>query len=105
MIHRLARSSLVAAVVAAGVVAPAVSGVAATAAIPGAVGPTVTLLTGDMVTAGGVDGVHVRAAKGRERVSFVTREDEQGDLHVIPDDALSPLSAGNWIPACSTSPS
>ena len=42
--------------------------------------------------------MNVRAAKGREHVSFLTREDEQGDLHVIPEDALSLLSAGKLDP-------
>jgi subtilisin family serine protease len=98
MIDRLARSSLVAAVVAAGVMTPAVTGVAETAATPDTAGPTVTLLTGDTVTLGGADGVDVRAAKGRERVSFITRTDEQGDLHVIPEDALSLVSSGKLDP-------
>ena len=101
MIHKRARSSLLAAAVAAGVVAPAVwavPGVAGAVATPGTAGPTVTLLTGDKVTLGGMNGVVVRAAEGREHVSFFTQKDEQGDLHVIPEDAVSLVSSGKLDP-------
>ena len=62
-------------------------------AAPGAApaGPTVTLVTGDKVTLGGMNGAHVRAAKGREHVPFPVREDVDGDVHVIPEDAVVPL--------------
>ncbi|HEX6355092.1 S8 family peptidase [Actinophytocola sp.] len=101
MRHRGARLSLLSALVA-GVVAPVTGsvGVAAAAATPGVApaGPTVTLLTGDKVTIGGMRGVTVRAAKGREHVSFFTRTDVDGDTHVIPEDALVPLSKGKLDP-------
>jgi subtilisin family serine protease len=103
MIHKRARSSLLAAVVAAGVVAPAVwaapnaaGDVAGNVAAPA--GPTVTLLTGDKVTLGGMRGVSVRAAKGREQISFYSRTDEHGDTHVIPEDAITGLSSGRLDP-------
>jgi subtilisin family serine protease len=85
---------------AAGVVAPAVLSAPGAVAAPGAapVGPTVTLLTGDRVTVGGVHGVRVQAGKGREHLTFYSRKDERGDLHVIPADAVSPLSAGKLDP-------
>ena len=59
---------------------------------------TVTLLTGDRVTLGGPGGVAVRAAKGREHISFLRRTDEQGDLHVIPQDAATSVSTGKLDP-------
>jgi subtilisin family serine protease len=101
MIRRRARLSLVTAAVAAGVVAPVVGivpGAAGAVAAPGTAGPTVTLLTGDTVTFGGMRGVNVHPAKGREHLAFYTRTDEQGDTHVIPADALAPLSAGRLDP-------
>jgi subtilisin family serine protease len=100
MIHKRARVGLLAAAVAAGVAVPAL-GAPGAAAAPGAVapgGPTVTLLTGDTVTIGGTHGVTVRAAKGREHISFFTRKDERGDTHVIPEDAVSLLSQGKLDP-------
>jgi subtilisin family serine protease len=99
MIYKRARSGLLAAALAAGVVAPAVMtapGAAGETATPA--GPTVTLLTGDKVTLGGMHGATVQAAKGREQVSFFVREDEQGDTHVIPEDAVAPLSKGTLDP-------
>jgi hypothetical protein len=101
MSHRRARSSLFAAVVVATcVVVPASVVVPGAVAAPGTAppGPTVTLLTGDEVTLGGPRGVSVRAAKGREHVNFLTREDEEGDTHVIPSDAVAPLSSGKLDP-------
>ncbi|MFL6122259.1 S8 family peptidase, partial [Actinophytocola sp.] len=101
MIYERARSSLLAAAVAASVVAPAglaVPGVAEAVATPGTAGPTVTLLTGDKVTLGGATGVDVHAAPGRAHVSFFTSKDEQGDTHVIPEDALSLVSSGKLDP-------
>ncbi|MFC4853545.1 S8 family serine peptidase [Actinophytocola glycyrrhizae] len=104
MIHKRARAGLLAAAVAAGVAVPAPGASGATEA-PGTVapgmaagGPTVTLLTGDKVTVGGTHGVRVRAAKGREHISFFTRKDERGDTHVIPEDAVSLLSQGKLDP-------
>ncbi|GAB1508808.1 S8 family serine peptidase [Actinophytocola sp. KF-1] len=100
MIHKRGRAGLLAAAMAASVVVP-VLGAPGAAAAPGASspgGPTVTLVTGDVVTVGGPHGVRVRAAKGREHVSFFTREDEQGDTHVIPEDAVSLLSQGKLDP-------
>jgi subtilisin family serine protease len=85
--------SLAVAVVAAGVVVPAVAAVPGAVAAPGAAAPTVTLLTGDEVTVGAA-GVRVRAAQGREHVAFHTRTDEQGDTHVVPADVLPLLSGG-----------
>ena len=99
MIHKRARAGLLAAAVAAGVAVPALGAPSAVAA-PGVTqgGPTVTLLTGDKVTIGGAHGVSVRAAKGREHISFFTRKDERGDTNVIPEDAVSPLSQGKLDP-------
>ncbi len=99
MIHKRGRAGLLAAAMAASVAVP-VLGAPGAAAAPGSVpaGPTVTLVTGDVVTVGGPGGVDVRAAKGREHVSFFTRTDEQGDTHVIPEDALSLLSQGKLDP-------
>ena len=99
MIHKRARVGLLAAAVAASVAVPALgapSAMAAPGAAPG--GPTVTLLTGDKVTIGGTHGVRVRAAEGREHISFFTRKDERGDTHVIPEDAVSLLSQGKLDP-------
>ena len=100
MSHRRALE-LAAVVVATGVVAPAALAVPGAVAAPGTVpaGPTVTLLTGDRVTLGGMRGVSVQAAKGRAHVTFLTRQDDQGDTHVIPDDAISLLSSGKLEPS------
>jgi subtilisin family serine protease len=99
MIHKRARTSLFAAVVAAGVVVVAPAGGAASGAVAATpAGPTVTLLTGDKVVLGGMRGVNVLAAKGREHISFYTREDVQGDVHVIPEDAVALLSKGKLDP-------
>ncbi len=98
MIHKRARAGLLAAVTAAGMVVPGVAAGAAPPTGAAPVGPTVTLLTGDTVTVGGPKGVSVRAAAGREHLTFYTRKDERGDLHVIPADAVSPLSAGKLDP-------
>ena len=100
MIHRRARVGLLAAALAAGVIVPGATGPGAAVAAPGAgpAGPTVTLLTGDRVTLGGMYGVRVRAAKGREHITFHTREDERGDTHVVPEDAASLVSRGKLDP-------
>jgi subtilisin family serine protease len=85
-------------VAAVGAVAPVVGTApagAATAA-PGMVpsGQTVTLITGDEVTVGGERGADVRPAQGREHVTFFTEKDERGDVHVVPEDALSLVAKG-----------
>jgi subtilisin family serine protease len=64
---------------------------------PGAL-TTVTLVTGDVVTLGGPDGVDVHAAGGREHIGFRTQKDVEGDLHVIPADALALVSSGRLDP-------
>jgi subtilisin family serine protease len=96
MIHKRVRLSLLAAAIAACVVVPVVSAspdaTAASSAVP--TGPTITLLTGDKVTMGGMRGVSVQAAKGRERIPFYVREDVEGDTHVIPADAVALLAKG-----------
>jgi subtilisin family serine protease len=58
----------------------------------------VTLVTGDKVRLGGVHGVEVHAAPGREHVDFFTRTDEQGDWHVLPEDAIPLLNKGKLDP-------
>ncbi|MFL6126081.1 S8 family peptidase, partial [Actinophytocola sp.] len=97
MIRRGARSGLLAAVLAAGVVVPAAA--AAPPAVAGTPpGPAVTLVTGDEVVFGGMDGVVVHPAKGREHVSFYKRKDVDGDIHVVPEDAVTPLARGTLDP-------
>src|ERR1700741_88377 len=100
-------AGLVAVSVAAGAVALGGSAGAAQDELPGAGpsslpsparGATVTLLTGDRVTLGGPHGAVVRAAKGRERIGFVRRTDERGDVHVIPRDAVTLVSSGRLDP-------
>jgi subtilisin family serine protease len=97
MIHRRV---LLAAAVAASVVAPVVSAEPGAVAVPGSApaGPTVTLLTGDEVTLGGVHGVNVLAAKGREHISFHVRKDVEGDTHVVPVDAVGMVAKGKLDP-------
>jgi subtilisin family serine protease len=102
MTHKRARLSLLTAALVAGVVAPAVAapGVAGAVVTPGVApaGPTITLLTGDKVTIGGMRGVTAHAAKGRENVSFFTQKDLDGDTHVIPSDAAVLLAKGKLDP-------
>ena len=101
MTHRGARVGLLAAVVAAGMVAPVVGaapGAAGAVAASAAAGPAVTLLTGDKVTFGGMYGVNVHPAKGREHIGFRSRTDEHGDTHVVPEDAVALLSQGKLDP-------
>ncbi|GAB3432805.1 S8 family serine peptidase [Actinophytocola sediminis] len=92
--------AVVAAGAAAGVVAPAAEAVPGSGGSPGAapVGPTVTLLTGDTVTVGGPRGAEVRAGDGRAHVTFFTEQDERGDVHVVPEDAVSLLGQGKLDP-------
>ncbi|MBM7776080.1 subtilisin family serine protease [Actinokineospora baliensis] len=53
----------------------------------------ITLITGDhVVFAGGQ--ASIRPARGRERVTFLRRVDQRGDLSVYPDDVLPDLAAG-----------
>ncbi|GAB3458062.1 S8 family serine peptidase [Actinophytocola sediminis] len=105
MIHQRARAGI-AGLVAVATASTAVltsSAVAASAqsparpAHPG--GPTtVTLVTGDVVTLGGQQGVRITAAPGREHIGFRTHTDPQGDTHVVPADALTAVSAGRVDP-------
>ncbi|HEX6355701.1 S8 family serine peptidase [Actinophytocola sp.] len=72
---------------------------AAAPAAPPATNPpeptrTVTLLTGDVVTLGGPNGVDVAAAKGREHIAFRTQTDVDGDVYVFPDDTLTGVWSG-----------
>jgi subtilisin family serine protease len=62
------------------------------------VNATLTLLTGDRVMLGGSGGVEVRPVKGRERITFVRRTDENGDMHVIPQDAATLVASGTVDP-------
>jgi subtilisin family serine protease len=55
---------------------------------------TVTLLTGDVVTMGGPERVRVQPAPGRERVSFKTRIEPDGDVHVLPVDVAADVLSG-----------
>ncbi|HEX6352508.1 S8 family peptidase [Actinophytocola sp.] len=55
---------------------------------------TVTLLTGDLVTLGGPTGADVVAAKGREHIGFRTYTEVDGDVTVIPEDALAGVASG-----------
>ena len=94
--RRTRRSRLIVGVgIAAAVAVAVVPG--ATAAAPAAqgpgAGPTVTLLTGDKVTVVG-EHARVRPAPGRERVRFIQRVDEEGDLHVLPADVAADVAAG-----------
>ncbi|OLF06044.1 hypothetical protein BLA60_33945 [Actinophytocola xinjiangensis] len=59
---------------------------------------TVTLVTGDVVTIGGAQGTRVTAAPGREHLGFRTHLDDQGDTHVVPQDALGDIAAGRLDP-------
>jgi subtilisin family serine protease len=86
-------------VVAAGTAAAGAGHPAAAASTPvEPVGPAITLLTGDTVTLGGPQGAQVRAAEGREHVTFYISRDEHGDTHVVPEDAVSLLSRGTLDP-------
>ncbi|MFF9803390.1 hypothetical protein ACF1G3_39185, partial [Streptomyces rochei] len=63
---------------------------------------TVTLITGDTVTlttgADGRSAVDVRRGKGRESATFLSSEDN-GEVSVVPDDAIPLLQAGRLDPA------
>ncbi|MFI9816785.1 S8 family peptidase [Saccharothrix variisporea] len=96
MTHWGTRSSLLAAVLVAGVVVVPAEAAADVGVMPS--GPTVTLVTGDKVTLGGSDGVTVKAAQGRERIGFTSRTDVRGDLHVVPVDAVAGLAGGKLDP-------
>ncbi|MGI5458796.1 S8 family serine peptidase [Streptomyces sp. CA-249302] len=84
-----------------------VDGPGATSA-PGVTAPTatraqtVTLITGDTVTltpaADGRSGVDVRRGTGREAVTFLSSE-ENGEVSVVPSDAVPLLRAGRLDPA------
>lgn len=101
MRNRRARLSLLAVLaMVLAAVAPVVGVAPEAVAAPGVerTGRTVTLLTGDTVTLGGVRGVDVRAGAGREQVTFFTERDERGDVHVVPEDAVAPLAEGTLDP-------
>jgi subtilisin family serine protease len=97
MIHKRAPWSLLAAALAASVVVPAAGAAPGAVAAPAA-GPAVTLLTGDKVVVGGMYGARVLPAKGREHIAFQVRQDEQGDTHVVPSDAIPLLAQGKLDP-------
>ncbi|HEX6352509.1 S8 family serine peptidase [Actinophytocola sp.] len=102
MSHGRARFALAGLLVAAtastaGPAAAAPPAVTLPAATPGA-DTTVTLLTGDVVTLGGPNGFDVVAAKGREHLDFRTYTDIDGDLNVVPEDALTGVSSGKLDP-------
>ncbi|GAB3458976.1 S8 family peptidase [Actinophytocola sediminis] len=79
--------------------APATAEPAATSTpTPGPTPDTVTLVTGDVVTLGGPRGVHFTPAPGREHIGFRSHTDVHGDVHVIPDDAVTSVSAGRLDP-------
>ncbi|RSM72538.1 peptidase S8 [Actinoplanes sp. ATCC 53533] len=77
----------------------ATAGTAEGADTAGAAPRTVTLLTGDRVTAleGDDDVVSVEPGAGREGVTFLTRR-VRGHLSIIPNDALGLLGAGRLDP-------
>ncbi|MEU6143871.1 S8 family serine peptidase [Streptomyces sp. NPDC047081] len=80
--------------------------VGATGAATAAAGPThtqtVTLITGDTVAlttgADGKNAVDVRRGDGREAVTFLSSE-QNGEVSVIPSDAIPLLQAGRLDPA------
>ena len=83
---------------AAGAGHPAAAAAEGAAPEPAPMGPTVTLLTGDTVTLRGPQGAQVRAAAGREHVTFYISTNEYGDTHVVPEDAVPLLSRGTLDP-------
>jgi subtilisin family serine protease len=102
MIHSRARATLT------GLLAVATAGTAVLAGGPAAATPaerpatplgsatTVTLVTGDVVTLG--ESFDVVPARGREHIGFRTHTDVDGDVHVIPEDAMAMVSAGRLDP-------
>ncbi|MEV1117735.1 S8 family serine peptidase [Actinosynnema sp. NPDC049800] len=101
MRHKRVRFGLVTSlVVAAGTAAAGAGYPAAAASTPELTptGPEITLLTGDAVVLGGPQGAQVRAAEGREHVTFYISRDEHGDTHVVPEDAVPLLSRGTLDP-------
>ncbi len=60
-------------------------------------GATVTLITGDKVVLNGPASGSFRAGPGRERVTFHTFH-RDGNLHVVPADALPALAEGKLDP-------
>ncbi|MEV6235475.1 S8 family serine peptidase [Lentzea sp. NPDC051838] len=111
MHDRWRRSVAVAVIAAAGV---AGAGAGANAAPTGLAGPgtrasaapptpagqnrTITLITGDQVVLADSGHAEVRAAKGREKVGFLTQTDVNGDVSVTPFDALGMLRSGQLDP-------
>ncbi|MGW6449842.1 S8 family serine peptidase [Lentzea sp. NPDC055074] len=100
MSDRWRRSVTVAVIAATGLVGPAAHADAApvTPQTPAGQGRTITLVTGDQVTLTGPGHADVRAAKGREKVGFLTRTDADGDVSVTPFDALGMLRSGQLDP-------
>ncbi|RZS29539.1 subtilase family protein [Herbihabitans rhizosphaerae] len=97
---RFGLAGLAVAAVTTAVVIPVVSDGTAEAAPAPAVGQmsaparSVTLITGDRVLVAGRDQVRVHAAPGREAVGFHQQVEPDGDVHVIPLDAMPLVSAG-----------
>ncbi|MFD4636085.1 S8 family serine peptidase [Lentzea sp. NPDC058436] len=81
-----------------GVVGSAAEANAALGTSPAGQGRTITLVTGDQVVLTGSGHAQVRAAKGREKIGFVTRTDVNGDVSVTPFDALGMLRSGQLDP-------
>ncbi|HEX6353190.1 S8 family peptidase [Actinophytocola sp.] len=103
MIHARARATLTGLLAAATASTAVLSGSAAAApavkpATPLGSATTVTLITGDVVTLGDSKVVDVTAARGREHIGFRTYTDEDGDVNVIPEDAMSLVSSGRVDP-------
>ncbi|MFD9701863.1 S8 family serine peptidase [Lentzea sp. NPDC059081] len=98
MSHRWRRSVAVAVVATTGLVGPAAQADAAPVAAPAGPGRAVTLVTGDQVVLTATGHADVRAARGREKIGFVTRTDVDGDVNVIPFDALGMLRSGQLDP-------
>ncbi len=88
----LLTAGVVSAVAAMAVTAPVSAAGAGSAPVRGH-GTTVTLLTGDVVTVVG-NRVRVRPGDGREDVRFLKRTDADGDVHVVPSDALPEVASG-----------
>ncbi|MEU3645756.1 S8 family serine peptidase [Lentzea sp. NPDC034063] len=97
MSDRWKRSVAVAVIAATGLVWPGTQAHAAPVT-PGGQGRTITLITGDQVVLTGSGHAEVRAAEGREKIGFVTRTDVDGDVSVIPFDALGMLRSGQLDP-------
>jgi subtilisin family serine protease len=93
MIHKRSVGVLLAAVLSAGTLVSAGGAAAAQPALASA--KTVTLITGDRVL---VDGMQVLPGKGRERIPFRQQRDNNGDVHVVPMDAVRDIGTGRLDP-------